>query len=203
MQSLLGSFTEAGGDIALGCSVTGVEKLPGGGYKLSTITGGEEMEITADVVINAAGLGAVKVGNMILPREQHRKLYYAKGTYYVPLSKPPKVSTLIYPAPVPGAGGLGTHLTMDLGGNLRFGPDVEWVDREDDLIATEKNMVAAKEAIRSYLPSIGDLRPDYCGMRPKLQPRGGVAGVDFWIKKEEGQEGWVNLLGIESPGEFG
>lgn len=203
MQSLLGSFTEAGGDIALGCNVTGVEKLSGGGYKLRTTTGGEEMEITADVVINAAGLGAVKVGNMILPKEQHRKLYYAKGTYYVPLNKPPKVSTLIYPAPVPGAGGLGTHLTMDLGGNLRFGPDVEWVDREDDLIATEKNMVAAKEAIRSYLPGIGDLRPDYCGMRPKLQPRGGVAGVDFWIKKEEGQEAWVNLLGIESPGEFG
>ncbi|KAI5814282.1 FAD dependent oxidoreductase [Pyronema omphalodes] len=200
MQSLLGSFTESGGDIALGCHVTRVEKLSGGGYKLRCLTGGEEVDITTDVVINSAGLGAVTVGNMILPESQHRKLYYAKGTYYVPLTKPPKVSTLIYPAPVAGAGGLGTHLTMDLGGNLRFGPDVEWVEREDDLVATEKNMMAAKEAIRSYFPSIGELRPDYCGMRPKLQPRGGVAGVDFWIRKEEDHEGWVNLLGIESPG---
>jgi 2-hydroxyglutarate dehydrogenase len=198
MQSLLGEFVEAGGDVALGSGVTALETLPGGGYKVTA--GGAE--VSADVVVNAAGLGAVEVGNLLLPREKWRKAYYCKGTYYVPLSKPPPVGTLIYPAPVPGLGGLGTHLTMDLGGNFRFGPDVEWVDDPSDVKAASNNIVAAREAIKTYLPDIGELRPDYAGVRPKLKPQGegGVGSVDFWIKEEEGHQGFVNLLGIESPG---
>ncbi|KAA8895363.1 FAD dependent oxidoreductase [Sphaerosporella brunnea] len=208
MQSLLGEFVEAGGDVALGTVVTALAPHHhgggggGGGYKITASSSGEETEITADVVVNAAGLGAIDVGNLILPKEKWRKAYYCKGTYYVPLSTPPPVGTLIYPAPVPGLGGLGTHLTMDMGGNFRFGPDVEWVDDPSDVKATSNNLVVAREAIKTYLPGIGELRPDYAGIRPKLKPRGegGVGSVDFWIKEEEGHRGFVNLLGIESPG---
>ncbi|KAF8544972.1 FAD dependent oxidoreductase [Trichophaea hybrida] len=185
MQSLLGEFVELGGDVSLGTRVTS-----------------EEVEVTADVVVNAAGLEAVGIGNMLLPKERHRKAYYCRGTYYVPLSRPPLVGTLIYPAPIPGFGGLGTHLTMDMGGNFRFGPDVEWVDDPSDVTATEAGMAEAKVAIETYLPGIGELRPDYAGIRPKLKPQheGGVAKVDFWIKEEDGHKGFVNLLGVESPG---
>ncbi|KAF8249915.1 FAD dependent oxidoreductase [Wilcoxina mikolae CBS 423.85] len=204
MQSLLGEFVEAGGDVSLGTRVTSVSPLGegGGGYKIATKSGEEEVEVTADVVVNAAGLEAVGIGNMLLPKERHRKAYYCRGTYYVPLSRPPPVGTLIYPAPIPGFGGLGTHLTMDMGGNFRFGPDVEWVDDPSDVTATEAGMAEAKVAIETYLPGIGELRPDYAGIRPKLKPQheGGVAKVDFWIKEEDGHKGFVNLLGIESPG---
>jgi 2-hydroxyglutarate dehydrogenase len=203
MQSLLGEFVEAGGDVALGSPVTALSS-DGGGYKVTASSGGELTEVTADVVINAAGLSAVEIGNLLLPQEKRRKAYYCKGTYYVPLSVPPPVGTLIYPAPVPGLGGLGTHLTMDMGGNFRFGPDVEWVDDPSDVKATGDGMLEAREAIKTYLPEIGELRPDYAGIRPKLRPKGegGVGSVDFWIKEEEGYSGFVNLLGIESPGGF-
>jgi L-2-hydroxyglutarate oxidase LhgO len=204
MQSLLGELVEAGGDVSLGTRVTSLSPLVGGGYKVTTASGKESVEITTDVVVNAAGLGAVDICNMLLPEERHRKAYYCRGNYYVPLNRPPPVGTLIYPAPVPGHAGVGTHLTMDMGGNFRFGPDVEWVDDPSDVAATEAGMAEAKEAIETYLPGISELRPDYAGIRPKLKPRheGGVAKVDFWIKEEDGHEGFVNLLGIESPGMF-
>lgn len=201
MQSLLGEFSEAGGDIALGTEVTAIEPVSGGaGYKITT----DSASITSDIVINAAGLGAIGIGNLILPASKHRTAYYCKGTYYVPLTTPPPVNTLIYPAPIPGLAGLGTHLTMDLGGNFRFGPDIEWVDDSTDLAAKEDGMALARKTITTYLPEIGELRPDYAGMRPKLRPKsgGGVGSVDFWISEEDGHNGFINLLGIESPGMF-
>jgi len=204
MQSLLGGLVDAGGDVAVNAEVTGVVAEGGDGYTLTvaTTTGDHaETRITAATVINAAGLGAISVANLLHP-ERRRKAYFCKGTYYVPVAAPPKVSTLIYPAPVAGRAGLGTHLTMDMAGAFRFGPDVEWVDSPDDVAATDGGMVRAREAIATYLPGVGELRPDYAGIRPKLHPHGvgGVASADFWIKEEDGYRGWVNLLGIESPG---
>ncbi|KAI5851032.1 FAD dependent oxidoreductase [Tricharina praecox] len=230
MQSLRGGIEEAGGDVVVGAEVVGVKAREGregegeGGYELTVATrgegggegGGEETTITADTVVNAAGLGAVAVGNLLLPPSRHRRAYFCKGTYYVPTSSPapspspvpaPAVTTLLYPAPIPGHAGLGTHLTLDLSGAIRFGPDVEWVSSPEDLTATDRGMAAARAEIARYLPGVGELRPDYAGIRPKLHPQGGgggggggVAGTDFWIKEEDGFKGWVNLLGIESPG---
>ncbi|KAI0140071.1 FAD dependent oxidoreductase [Hypoxylon sp. NC0597] len=168
---------------------------------------GEESRITTDVLINSAGLGAAAIHNLIVPRERQIRLYYAKGNYFSYGASSPKVSRLIYPVTAPGAGGLGTHLTLDLAGRMRFGPDVEWVDSPSDLAVNAARLPAAVAEIKKYLPTIDEsaLSPDYAGVRPKLRPAGavGVGGsgfVDFHIREEDGYEGWVNLLGIESPG---
>ncbi|KJZ79911.1 hypothetical protein HIM_00625 [Hirsutella minnesotensis 3608] len=144
---------------------------------------------------------------MIVPAERRRRLFYAKGNYfsYAAALRPP-ISRLIYPAPEPGAGGLGTHLTLDLAGRVRFGPDVEWVDRPDDLAVSSARLPQAVAEIKKYLPSIDEscLVPDYAGIRPKLSDKGAVVDGhgfnDFIIREEDGFQGWVNLLGIESPG---
>lgn len=202
MQYLLSAFEERGGDVALGAQVTSLAQAGAtGGYEVTTADG---TTITADVVVNAAGHGAVAVQNLLLPAERHRTAYFCKGTYFSYAATRPYVRTLIYPAPEPGAGGLGTHLTLDLAGRLRFGPDIEWIDSADDLAPSAARMDAAKAAIREYLPALNPdaLAVDYCGIRPKIQPAasGGVGQVDFIIRQEDGFAGFVNCLGIESPG---
>ncbi|QPG94832.1 hypothetical protein C2857_007109 [Epichloe festucae Fl1] len=162
--------------------------------------------ITSDTIVNAAGLGAVHVHNMIVPPERRKTPYYAKGNYFSYSSPRPNISRLIYPAPDPGAGGLGTHLTLDMGGRVRFGPDVEWVDDPEDLSVGRARLEQAVGEIKSYLPHVDEtcLEPDYAGIRPKLTYGGaGQMGDnfnDFVVRLEEGYQGWVNCLGIESPG---
>lgn len=137
---------------------------------------------------------------MVLPAERHRKAFYAKGSYFSYSGQAP-ASRLIYPAPEPDLAGLGTHLTLDLAGQARFGPDVEWVTSPDDLEVDGGRLPGAVSAIREFVPGIeeGRLGGDYAGMRAKLQ--GKEAGFqDFVVRREEGCEGFVNLLGIESPG---
>ncbi|KAF2772009.1 L-2-hydroxyglutarate dehydrogenase mitochondrial precursor [Teratosphaeria nubilosa] len=216
MQHLHGSFEDLGGTVALASPVTKI--LPPSSstsdWKIWTAPPTPEQEIpdtfiTADTVINSAGLHACAIHNMILPPSRHRTPYYAKGTYFSYAKSHPKPSTLIYPAPIPGHGGLGTHLTLDLAGRVRFGPDVEWVDSPSDLAPTAdpKRFRAAIQEIKSYLPGIDEaaVALDYAGIRPKLGRLGAVASgergfQDFWIREEEGVRGFVSLLGIESPG---
>ncbi|KAF9870073.1 putative FAD dependent oxidoreductase [Colletotrichum karsti] len=211
MVALMGLFEDAGGVVALSSAVTGVKPLGDRGsqgweVQVRDSTTGEESAVTAEVLVNSAGLGSVDVHNMIVPPEERRELFYAKGNYFSYSSSKPKVGRLIYPAPEPGAGGLGTHLTLDLGGRVRFGPDVEWADSPDDLAVNTARLPLAIEAIKKYLPDLDEscLEPDYTGIRPKLGQRGAVGSGsgfhDFVIRREEGYEGWVNLLGIESPG---
>jgi 2-hydroxyglutarate dehydrogenase len=214
MMCLLGLFEEAGGVVALNSRVEGLElvgsaaKAGSAGWKVDVVDAvtGEPSSITSETIINAAGLGAVQIHNMIVPPEEHKQLYYAKGNYFSYSSSHPRISRLIYPAPEPGAGGLGTHLTLDLSGRLRFGPDVEWVASPENLAANGERMKMAVEEIKKYLPGIdeGALEPDYAGIRPKLGNKGAVISgkgfQDFIIRKEDKYEGWVNLLGIESPG---
>lgn len=212
MMCLLGRFEEAGGTLALGSSVEGVTPLGGrdgrGGWELRVrdAATGEVSTVTAETVVNSAGLGAVDVHNMVVPPEQRREMFYAKGNYFSYGAASPKVSTLVYPAPEPGHGGLGTHLTLDLGGRIKFGPDVEWVDSPDDLAVNESRRAQTVEEVKKYLPGLDEtqLQPDYAGIRPKLGKQGAVAQgkgfVDFVIQKEEGYHGWINLLNIESPG---
>ncbi|KAK5677053.1 hypothetical protein LTS10_010241 [Elasticomyces elasticus] len=228
MQALHGDFEEFGGTTALASPVSRIQAPPDGrgDWKIWTAPPsasepipsspsaavpeleGEDTSITAETIVNSAGLYACAINNMILPPERHRKPYYAKGSYFSYSKSHPKPSTLVYPAPMPGHGGLGTHLTIDMAGRVRFGPDVEWVDSPGDLAPTAntERFKAAVADIKSYLPSIDadDIALDYAGIRPKLGKLGAVASgkgfQDFYIKLEEGYDGFVNLLGIESPG---
>ncbi|OAA61460.1 L-2-hydroxyglutarate dehydrogenase [Cordyceps fumosorosea ARSEF 2679] len=210
MACLAGLLEEDGGIVALNSPVVGV-RPEGGGWAVDVRDGpeGEASTITADTVVNAAGLGAAHVHNMIVGPERRVTLRYAKGNYFSYAASRPAVSRLIYPVPEPGLGGLGTHLTLDLAGRMRFGPDVEWVDGPDDLAALSTDtprgasrLREAVAAIRTYLPGIDpdSLAPDYAGIRPKLVGPDHKGFVDFVIREEDGFPGWVNLLGIESPG---
>ncbi|KAL2175586.1 FAD dependent oxidoreductase [Thermothelomyces heterothallicus CBS 202.75] len=211
MMSLLGQFEDAGGTVALGSRVEAITPLGGdgsSGWELAVrdVASGELSTVTAETIINSAGLGAVDIHNMIVPPERRREMFYAKGNYFSYGASSPKVSTLVYPAPEPGHGGLGTHLTLDMGGRIKFGPDVEWVNSPDDLAVNESRLAQTVKEVKKYLPGLDEtqLQPDYAGIRPKLSKQGAVAHgrgfVDFIIQKEEGYQGWVNLLNIESPG---
>jgi L-2-hydroxyglutarate oxidase LhgO len=165
-------------------------------------TGGDEpMVLFCRTLINAAGLGAEQVARAVreIAPECVPRLRFAKGNYFVLNGRPP-FSHLIYPAPVPG--GLGTHLTLDLAGQARFGPDVEWVDRIDYTVdpARASGFYAA---VRRYWPELKDeaLQPGYCGIRPKLSGPGEPA-ADFRIDDASvhGVAGLINLFGVESPG---
>ncbi|CAD6593868.1 MAG: hypothetical protein ASARMPREDX12_007749 [Alectoria sarmentosa] len=212
MSYLESDFQSKGGDLACHTSVESVEPLASGslGWKIQTKSpsSSETTWITADTLVNSAGLTAVSLSNTILPPSRHVKPYYAKGSYYSYSAPTPRPKTLVYPAPTTGAAGLGTHLTIDMTGTIRFGPDVEWVDDPNDLSVNESRLPAALEEIETYLPNIQREKVGlgYSGIRPKLGKGGAVwkgngdGFLDFVIRKEKGFEGFINLLGIESPG---
>ncbi|MDV7338553.1 NAD(P)/FAD-dependent oxidoreductase [Terasakiella sp. A23] len=167
--------------------------------------GGEmPMSITADIVINAAGLSAIKLARLIdgLDAKHIPDDYFCKGNYFSLGCKAP-FSHLIYP--VPEKAGLGVHLTLDMGGQARFGPDVEWLDDGNDIDyeVDPKRGDIFYDAIRTYWPDLkdGDLHADYSGVRPKIQAPGEEAR-DFLIQgpSVHGILGFINLFGIESPG---
>jgi len=165
------------------------------------IGGAEAMRIHAGIVVNCAGLGAqaVACGLRGLPAAMVPPLHYAKGNYYSLAGRAP-FSRLIYP--VPEAAGLGVHLTLDLGGQARFGPDVEWVERIDYGVDPRRADAFYAE-VRRYWPQLPDgaLLPAYAGIRPKPHAPG-QAACDFLISgpANHGVPGLVNLYGIESPG---
>lgn len=207
-------FENAGGTLGLNSEVVHIA-YSHGSYTLHIREAGTEelFEITTDNLVNSAGLHAPKVSNMLLPSDRHLETYLAKGSYfsYHPenhISTKSITNKLIYPCPNPNAASLGTHLTFDLGGQLRFGPDLEWLDCHDadaiDYAVSTENVVPAYEAIKRYFPWIkpGDLQPVYSGVRPKnlSQEQSKKGFSDFIIREEEDFPGFVNLLGIESPG---
>jgi L-2-hydroxyglutarate oxidase LhgO len=170
------------------------------GFELDV--GGEApITLGCALLVNAAGLAATTVARSIdgMPIELIPPAYLAKGNYFSCSAKAP-FSHLIYPVPEPG--GLGVHLTLDMAGQARFGPDVEWVDAIDYAVDPAR---AARfyPAIRRYWPTLPDgaLMPSYSGIRPKIVPPA-VAVQDFLIQgpRDHGVEGLVNLFGIESPG---
>jgi len=163
--------------------------------------GAAPMRLRCRHVVNAAGLSAQAVAGRLVgfPPSAVPPSHYAKGNYYGLTGRAP-FRHLIYPAPVPG--GLGVHITVDLTGRARFGPDVEWID-EIDYTVDPSRADAFYAAVRRYWPGLKDgaLEPDYAGIRPKLTAAGEPAG-DFVIQGPEshGIDGLVNLFGIESPG---
>lgn len=152
-------------------------------------------------VINCAGLASLQWLNQFegIRKECLPEPCYAKGNYFSLVTRSP-FDALVYPVPEPG--GLGVHLTLDLAGSARFGPDVEWVSKPDYQVSTASEK-AFYRAVRRYWPGLPDhsLHPGYCGIRPKLR-RNGVLLSDFVIQgaEEHGVPGLLNLLGIESPG---
>src|SRR3984893_12141019 len=199
MLALQGDFERAGGVIAFRSPV---ERGRCDGNVIHLEAGIEEpIELTASVVINCAGLHAQAVAHRFqgLPASSIPGAYLAKGNYYVLQGRAP-FSRLVYPVPEPG--GLGVHLTLDLAGQARFGPDVEWVDNIDYTVDPAR-AERCYPAIRKYWPTLPDgaLMPSYSGIRPKIVPPA-VATQDFLIQgpRDHGVTGLINLFGIESPG---
>ena len=159
-------------------------------------------ELIARQVVNAAGLHACDWATKLVGLERRHVPvpYWAKGNYFALAGRSP-FARLVYPVPDPG--GLGVHLTLDLGGQARFGPDVQWVDSPDDTAVDPRRGEAFYAEIRKYWPALPDgaLAPAYAGIRPKISGPGAPAR-DFCIQgpRQHGVPGLVNLFGIESPG---
>jgi L-2-hydroxyglutarate oxidase LhgO len=197
MLAYLGDAERAGAMLALKSTLEkGVVRS--GGIELH-VAGAEP--VLAAQVVNSAGLRAPSIARSIegYPAELAPPELYAKGNYYS-LAKRAPFLHLVYPVPEPG--GLGVHVTLDLGGRARFGPDVEWVDRIDYTVDPQR-AEGFYAAIRRYWPELPDgaLEPDYAGIRPKITAKGAPA-ADFVVQgpPEHGVPGFVNLFGIESPG---
>ncbi|AWM88689.1 NAD(P)/FAD-dependent oxidoreductase [Microvirga sp. 17 mud 1-3] len=199
MLALQGDLEAAGGMVAFHAPVERIARTRSG-WEVQT-GGAEPAALPVDAVVNAAGLGAQGLARATedYPAERVPPLVLAKGNYFGCLGRP-AFSRLVYPAPVDG--GLGTHVTLDLAGRMRFGPDVEWIERE----VYEVDPARAESfyaSIRRYWPGLPDgaLVPDYAGIRPKLTGPG-EPPADFLIDgpTEHGLPGLVQLFGIESPG---
>jgi L-2-hydroxyglutarate oxidase LhgO len=200
MLSLLGECEAAGGSLALNTPITGWRREAEG---FSVDFGGDDpATYSVRSVVNSAGHGAPKLLGLLdgFPAEHVPVQHYAKGNYFALTGKQP-FSHLVYP--VPEAAGLGIHATIDMGGRVKFGPDVEWVGSDQDLVVDPMRAEKFYAAIRTYWPGLADgaLVADYAGIRPKLH--GPTEPMpDFRIDGPEvhGVAELVNLLGIESPG---
>ena len=202
MLSLQGDIENAGGSVVLNTAVTSAVVQLNTMQTAIEIIASDDTQLAANTVINAAGLNAPLLACRIkgLDPKHVPPTFWAKGNYFTLSGKSP-FSRLIYP--VPEAAGLGVHLTIDLGGQAKFGPDVEWVDSPDDLLVDAARGDAFYAEVRKYWPDLkeGALQAGYAGIRPKLQGSGVPAG-DFVIQgpNVHGVPGLVNLFGIESPG---
>ena len=208
MLSLLGGFEDAGGMVAYQSPLLIAKPIGNnaeGGFEL-TIGGADGMTIQTKLLINCAGLSAPALAQKIegLSKDLIPKAYFAKGNYFSLSGKSP-FSHLIYPIPEPG--GLGVHLTLDMGGQAKFGPDVEWLDIDEE---SQINYTVDQErgdsfyaAIRKYWPGLkdGSLQADYSGVRAKIVAPNAPAG-DFYFEGpgQHQLNGLFNLYGFESPG---
>ena len=199
MLALWGELEDRGGSIAF---ETPVERLSYGAPHWRVQFGGREPgTLDFEAVVSAAGLGAQALARRIegYPAAQVPLLVFGKGNYFGYAGRP-VFTRLIYPTPVDG--GLGVHVTLDMAGRMRFGPDVEWV-KEENYAVDPRRADSFYARIRSYWPGLpdGSLVPDYSGIRPKLRGPG-EPQADFMIAgpAEHGMTRLVNLFGIESPG---
>ena len=198
MLSYQGDFENAGGLVALNSPVASAQ-FTADGWLVTMVDG---TELLAKTLVNAAGLTAPWLAKKFngLDAKHVPTAFFAKGNYFTLAGKSP-FSHLIYP--VPEAAGLGVHLTLDLGGQAKFGPDVQWVDSPDDLVVSPEHEQLFYTEVRKYWPGLQDgaLIPGYAGMRPKLHaPDEAAADFMLYGPAHHGHAGLVSLMGIESPG---
>jgi len=198
MLALQGDLENAGGMVVLNAPLAQAHCAP----SAIVLVAEDGTELAAQSVVNAAGLQAQALASRFagLDAQHVPPSHYAKGNYFMLSGRSP-FSRLIYP--VPEAAGLGVHLTLDLGGQAKFGPDVQWVDSPDDLVVDPRRGDAFYAEVRKYWPGLPDgaLLAGYAGIRPKIQAPDQPAR-DFLIQgpAEHGVASLVNLFGIESPG---
>ena len=198
MLALQGDLEQGGGMVVCHSAVTSARCEPDG----TVLHMADGTELKARIVVNSAGVYAPGLAARFegMPAAHVPTAYYAKGNYFTLSGKAP-FSRLIYP--VPEAAGLGVHLTLDLGGQAKFGPDVEWVDDPEQLAVDPNRCRDFYAEVRRYWPALADdsLQPGYAGIRPKLGGADQPAG-DFVISgpADHGMAGLVHLFGIESPG---
>ena len=201
MLALLAEAEHAGAQLVLNTPLKQLS-IQGTNHFICSFDDTSQTQLSCANLINASGLYATELAKQFRGLEQQfipTAHYYCKGRYFSYTSKAP-FKHLIYP--MPDKDGLGIHLTLDLGGQIKFGPDVCWQAQENYLVEAEQARVFY-EAVRRYWPSLqeGCLQPAYAGIRPKLSAAGHTA-ADFIISTEavHGISGLVNLFGIESPG---
>ncbi len=201
MASLKGEAENAGAQVLFKQTVKRLHSTHSGIELLVNEADGTPYLARAKEVVAACGLGGFGwlAASDVFPKSCLKPIHFAKGNYFSLQAKNP-FSTLIYPVPEPG--GLGVHLTMDMAGAARFGPDVEWVDSLNYQVSSER-VNRFYDAIRKYWPDLPEasLMPDYSGIRPKITGVGEDA-ADFCIQTaaEHGVDRFINLTGIESPG---
>ena len=204
LRYLLNSAKENGAQIAYNSKVVGIEKLSDG-YRVTVEDASSPHTFKTEVLINCAGLHSDKVAQLagIDITEAGYNLHYCKGEYFsVGNSKNRLIKMLIYPVPQPSIEGLGIHATLDIEGRMRLGPNTRYVS-EIDYKVDESQRESFYRSVKTFLPFIEyeDLEPDMAGIRPKLQGPG-ESFRDFVIRHEydRGLPGFINLIGIESPG---
>lgn len=204
MTALEGHIAGHGGQIVLNTAVTGIGRDAEGNFSVTTRNNGEESVVSSKHLVNAAGLEASHIGRLLEGSTAYTapETSYAKGHYFSLAMRAP-FRHLVYP--MPAAAGLGVHLTLDISGRAKFGPDVTWIDKPaysfDDPDGARRAVFARE--IHRYWPALPDdaLQPDYTGIRPKIVREGEPAG-DFLIHgpRDHGIGRFVGLYGIESPG---
>ena len=200
MRSYLGELEENSGNIVFKSEFLKSEIVKDK-YRSSVLSNGEEIIIESRVIVNAAGLNAEQTARKIdeLDHKYIPKTYFAKGNYFE-TGKDLKIRHLIYP--IPNEASLGLHLGLDLGMQVRFGPDVEWINQINYEVDKDRRKMFHNDIIK-YIPSIkiDELKIGYAGIRPKLKKKGDGKS-DFLIQGEElhGMKNLINLFGMDSPG---
>ncbi len=194
-----------GGQIVYESEVTGVRRI-NGGYEVNLFDADKQnYRFTSRIVINSAGLTSDKVSEMAGMQDENLKILFCKGEYF--RVNPPKnrlVTRLIYPVPHPNMEGIGIHVTVDMGGGVKLGPDVKYLESNlYDYKLTPAKQEAFYRSAKKFLPFLeyDDIAPEMAGIRPKIQ-KPGEPLRDFYISEESkrGNPGFINLIGMESPG---
>ena len=205
MKSYESGAINNGAQVVYGSEVTGIRKISNG-YEITT-TGkdGNVFSFTSRLVINSAGLTSDKISEMAGMKDDNLKIHFCKGEYF--RLNPPKnrlIRRLVYPVPVHNLEGIGIHVTIDMAGGVKLGPDVAYLDTNTfDYTVSPEKQEAFYNSAKKFLPFLefGDISPEMAGIRPKIQKKGEPVR-DFYIREESdrGNPGFINLIGIESPG---